>query len=152
MAVSNEIDHGRMRFFSYYRIIFYHALFKRSIVGSMEISVKIEPGKFYKTRDGRKARIYAVGGLGSFPAHGAICYGTDMWEVATWHLNGCSHVLSSGTCEADIVAEWTAPAPRLIAWLGISTSSPYFTKSENEKPSAGEWRRAPWLDEPEVKP
>ena len=112
--------------------------------------MKIEVGKFYKTRDGRKARIYALDGLGRYHVHGAILKG-DRWVVETWANTGvetwantgeyyCS-VVSSGS---DLISEWKEPKPRFLAWVG-ATGWLYFTSNE---PAPG-WTRAPWLDEPE---
>ena len=73
----------------------------------------IEAGKFYKTRKGLKARIYAtdgfVGGADSTERiHGAIDECGD-WRIWSWRANGIS--FTRGESEFDIVAEWTEPHP-----------------------------------------
>lgn len=65
--------------------------------------MNIEVGKFYKTRDGRKARIYAVdGGQGNF-LHGAI-YNEGYWATASWFSNGT--IYSHGESPNDLIAPW----------------------------------------------
>lgn len=67
--------------------------------------MKIEVGKFYKTRDGRKARIYATDGI-SDTLHGAILH-EGGWVSYAWHESGL-HYLNTreGT---DLVSEWREP-------------------------------------------
>lgn len=63
----------------------------------------IEPGKFYRTRDGRKARVYATDGRVLYIIHGAVL--TDRgWMSARWKKNGrfCwpdDHIF-------DLIAHW----------------------------------------------
>ncbi len=49
---------------------------------------KFKPGGEYKTRDGRRARIYAVDGAIHCPIHGAILYKNDGWVLECWRLTG----------------------------------------------------------------
>lgn len=65
----------------------------------------IEPGKFYKTRDGRKARIYAVDGALPFLIHGATL-GSVKWIFCEWTMNGAAWA-SGEEHPSDIVSEWT---------------------------------------------
>lgn len=51
-----------------------------------EIGLKIEPGKFYRTRLGDKVRVYAIDGGGSFSIHGAIF--TNRWVGGFWKPTG----------------------------------------------------------------
>lgn len=48
---------------------------------------KIEMGRFYRTRDGREVRIYAVDGGGDQPVHGAINLDGE-WECLVWRMDG----------------------------------------------------------------
>ncbi len=67
-------------------------------------NLKIEIGKFYKTRDGRKARIYHVD---EKYIHGAVYIEREVgvWEVRCWYSSG--QITSSGNLNAcDITEEW----------------------------------------------
>jgi hypothetical protein len=68
--------------------------------------MNFEPGKFYRTRDGRKALIYAV-----YPdeneIHGAIknkLFNEDKWNICNWSLDG--HRLIGERGIADLVSPW----------------------------------------------
>jgi hypothetical protein len=60
--------------------------------------LKIEAGKFYKTRDGHKAKIYEVydGDI-----HGAI-FKDDCWVPLYWQIKG-NHFMRG---EYDLISEW----------------------------------------------
>jgi hypothetical protein len=52
--------------------------------------------KQYRTRDGRKVRIYAVDGSSNLPIHGAIKFDNG-WKSSCWnpnglHFTGCSNL------------------------------------------------------------
>ena len=66
-------------------------------------NLKIEIGKFYKTRDGRKARIYHVD---EKHIHGAVyTEGDGIWAIRCWWSSG--QITSSGNLNGcDIVEEW----------------------------------------------
>jgi hypothetical protein len=49
--------------------------------------LQINPGEVWLTRDGKKARIYAVDGRGSRPIHGAVSDG-DEDDVVAWTATG----------------------------------------------------------------
>jgi hypothetical protein len=51
------------------------------------MTIEIELGKQYRTRDGREVRIYSLDGSGDFPVHGAI-YRNGFWELACWTKYG----------------------------------------------------------------
>lgn len=61
------------------------------------------PGKFYKTRDGKKARIYATDGSDSFPIHGAL-YICGEWRADVWTASGGE--LIAEPSDRDLIAEW----------------------------------------------
>lgn len=68
--------------------------------------LKIEEGKFYRTRDGQKARIYATDGGYDERYHGAIL--CDMgWFSTTWAEHGAWWSIDGAVHDYDIVAEWT---------------------------------------------
>jgi hypothetical protein len=47
-----------------------------------------KPGQEYRTRDGRRARVYASDGQGRFPIHGAYITHKGGWWAAEWTLGG----------------------------------------------------------------
>lgn len=66
--------------------------------------MKIEVGKFYKTRKGLKVRLYAVDQGGEFPNHGATLE-SGIWNSQTWAANNMYYV-DGETSDYDIVAPW----------------------------------------------
>lgn len=71
----------------------------------------IQVGKFYRTRGGRKARIYSTdaGTDAAAMIHGAIrSRGGDLWVQQGWALDGS--VCESQT-DDDIIGEWVEPHP-----------------------------------------
>lgn len=133
--------------------------------------MKIEPNKFYQTRDKRKVRIYAVDGEGTQAIHGSILV-DNSWRLVTWYANGMyAHELDPPNCK-DIVSEWEEPVP--VPSNSVHYPSVASSKQKEKKPrmlaylvyvddgNAGPKyavgfddhegridRRAPWLDEPE---
>lgn len=67
--------------------------------------MKIEPNKFYRTRDGRKARVLCTDAPSSWPVVGYIegPSGTGL-STHTWSQDGA--FFSNATREADLIAEW----------------------------------------------
>lgn len=68
----------------------------------------IEAGKFYRTRDGRKARVYATDGANeAHRIHGAILHHKgwgEGWWNSTWYSDGlASHIDES---PSDLMSEW----------------------------------------------
>lgn len=105
--------------------------------------MKIEPNKFYKTRSGLKARVYAVDGGGIYPIHGAVLNSME-WEFRSWTREGLNY--SDGKQSVlGIVEEWTEPKPKLKAWYG-PTGGVILRVEDLEDKSY--WTRAPHLDEP----
>lgn len=107
--------------------------------------MKIEVGKTYRTRDGRKVRIYAVDGDSGRPIHGAT-YSHGEWYAACWTNDGRFY---ANECAEDIIGEWTEPRPRLLAWKHRNGTLCLWQDGTNV--ATNEWTRAPWLDEPEAK-
>lgn len=108
--------------------------------------MEIKVGKFYKTRDGKKARIYATDGY--FPIHGAVKEELG-WLSYKWDADG-SFNCQSGESRYDIISEWEEPKPRLRAWIhGDGTVKLGSGISIEYSPKLGPPKRAPWLDEPE---
>ena len=46
-----------------------------------------QPGQEYKTRDGRRARVYAVEAVGEWPIHGAH-FLEGVWRATAWRTDG----------------------------------------------------------------
>jgi len=69
--------------------------------------MKIEFGKFYKTRNGRKVRIYTLNGRGFYSIHGAVLSDDWGWMINKWSPEGL--YLTIGDNDLDIVAEWPDP-------------------------------------------
>lgn len=66
------------------------------------MSFKPEAGKEYRTRDGRKARVYAVDGCKPSPVHGAIL--TYMgWSTCSWRSDGA--ITAAGEVSNDLLPE-----------------------------------------------
>lgn len=100
--------------------------------------MKIEAGKYYRTRCGQKAIIYAVDVEGNQPIHGAIL-GDDGWSVADWGFEGF-HPVS----DHNLVDEWPTKLRAFVSRRdGRITFSPEHIGNRGQL-----WERAPWLDEP----
>lgn len=68
--------------------------------------MRIEIGRFYKTRDGKKVRIYALDGYMDDAIHGAIYEDLEVpiLRLQGWNFEG--HVVSQELHEDNIVDEW----------------------------------------------
>ncbi len=71
--------------------------------------MNIEPGKFYRTREGRKVRIYATDGEGPYKIHGAVFVDGE-WVFDTWLLDGTVFADRRNN-DDDIIAKWIEPHP-----------------------------------------
>lgn len=72
--------------------------------------MKIEAGKFYKTRYGMKVRVYATDGAHTFPIHGAVYLKyEDKWESHIWKESGAFDGETPN--DYDIVSEWDDDHP-----------------------------------------
>lgn len=91
--------------------------------------MKIEVGKFYRAKNGDKARIYATdGGLNS-QIHGAVLQSDGRWVIVWW--------LKDGKCMNntwfDLVAEWIEPIdfdpsclPAWAEWIAMNEGGDWF--------------------------
>lgn len=70
--------------------------------------MKIETGKYYRTRDGHKVRIYATDGRDA-RVHGALELARG-WDMHTWSNTGLWCGPSDDSL--DIIAEWHEPKLR----------------------------------------
>ena len=112
--------------------------------------MKIEVGKFYKTRDGKKARIYATDGSGKHSIHGAVFFDNSWlshrWTSYTWTDEGIYR--NGDTDGLDLVSEWEEPKPKFKAWIHRTKGSICFHTYGECPDFEFAWMRAPWLDEP----
>ena len=74
-----------------------------------------EAGKEYLTRNGRRARIYATDGGGTYPIHGAI-QNDNLWYTAVWTAIGEISVGNEGPGLSDLMP----PEPvKQRGWINI---------------------------------
>lgn len=116
----------------------------------------IEVGKYYRTRDGRKARVYALdGGEMKNIIHGAILF-DDSWIGDAWHLNGQARD-DGHTHVRDLIAPWidkpSFDRSLLPAWANKATAMDagncWYCFSEVPIPqsdSQGNWDGGGWQD------
>lgn len=101
----------------------------------------------YKTRSGKKAKVYTDSGGGAFPVHGAILQPGNGWEVMCWTAMGW-RVAHGQPHTDDLVGVWDAKPARRTAWVSATGVVGLF--EENQVPSDViiNGSRAHWLDEP----
>jgi len=110
--------------------------------------MEIKVGTFYKTRNGRKARIYALDGVPlQSEIHGAITDPVlEKWGNITWFSNG--GFIKGPDHRLDIVSEWEEPKPKLKAWVNEQNGAVELNPEMSGR-NITYWKRAPWLDEPD---
>lgn len=86
-----------------------------------EKQMQLEAGKYYKTRDGRKAFVAAVAMPNPFGASSAYtargyCNSTD--TLFSWTVNGCEYSCGR-TASGDLVSEWI-DSPQEIVVDGVT--------------------------------
>lgn len=66
--------------------------------------LKIEKGKYYRTRNGLKVEIYSTNNYGLYPIHGRI-FESNLNTSCIWNKNGfvANKIIVS---QFDIVADW----------------------------------------------
>jgi len=102
--------------------------------------MKIESGKYYKTRDGRKARIYATDGDGDYPICGAIL-DDNGWQPAIWDSKGRGYAKVMLQSAIDIISEWR-DAP-IVNWSAMPAWCNYVAMDED-----GAWYA--YIEEPDT--
>lgn len=75
---------------------------------------KFEPGKRYKTRDGREAEVYRVDGMRPCTIIGAI-KGTGGWGASSWDSCGRYNPYSHGPCDSDLMP----PTPKAGGFVNV---------------------------------
>lgn len=106
--------------------------------------MKIEVGKFYKTRNGKKATIYDTDIDSNFCIHGSI---NNRYQ-ARWTTKGVAYYFHSifGGPD-DIISEWVEPRPRLKAYLNVDNNT--IMMLPLDQITTIYLKRLPHLDEPE---
>lgn len=111
--------------------------------------MKLEAGKYYKTRNGRKVMILKSDLKNYYEAIGYfLCDDTSNEEtIVHWKADGRAFV--SNKSSLDIISEWEEQKPRMLAYINLDGFI-YFGKEDDKTIFKG-GNRAPWLDEPENK-
>ena len=68
--------------------------------------MKIEKGKFYKTRDGRKVEILKTDAKNAYPIVGLLTYSEGIERVCSWSDNGKFNAQCLEESPYDIIGEW----------------------------------------------
>ena len=91
----------------------------------------IKPGAYCVTRDGSKARIYAVDGEQRFPVHGAI-QTSGVWIISTWTACG-DYLHSKSIRHGDLVGPWVerpevdwAAMPAWMDWAAMDADGRWY--------------------------
>lgn len=112
--------------------------------------MKIEKGKFYKTRKGKKVEIYAVDRFddnNQESVHGATYEPTSKsWRSRTWQENG-AYIGLKHSSFIDLIAEWEEPKARRLGWVNKFHST-VVCCPENKLITRNAWERLPHFDEP----
>ncbi len=100
--------------------------------------MKIEAGKFYRTRAGRKARIYAIDCGVDWPIHGAVQH-DGFWKVCKWDNNGKRPNCIGG--ELSLISEWIEPLdfdpsclPAWAEWIAMDLNGTWWWYCDDPRP------------------
>lgn len=117
----------------------------------METQLKIEVGKFYRTRDNKKARIYATDAGREFAVHGAVyCENINAWVPRRWHISGREYPQEE--FNFDLIWEWEEPVtldfdptclPAWANWIAMEESKYWYFFQNKPKVSAYFWNCDP---------
>jgi hypothetical protein len=104
--------------------------------------MKIEVGKFYRTRDGRKARIYAVDGREGSNIHGAVLNEIG-WITSTWAITGQWIAAES---DRDLISEWIdkpevdwSVMPKWAEWVAMDEDGKWIWFLGEPRKGAANW-------------
>lgn len=64
---------------------------------------KFEAGREYKTRDGRRARVYATDGGEKLPIHGAVEDEESGWGLCSWLKDGSFYMCINKKSSFDLM-------------------------------------------------
>jgi hypothetical protein len=88
--------------------------------------MKFEEGKFYRTRDGRKAKIFLIQ---NYDMLGAVLW-NGLWQHCEWY--NCGRKLIGGD-KLDLIEEWKEKVKRTV-WVNV-----YQTERVEIFLGAGHW-------------
>ena len=92
----------------------------------------IETGKWYRTRGGEKAYIYATGKRGSSSVHGYIVYVADgVEEINDWREDG--RVSEEQESRRDIIAPWRDEPRRHARWFNLQPYHGFETREDADR-------------------
>lgn len=107
----------------------------------METKLKIEVGKFYRTKSGKKARIYSTDGNDSDLIHGAYL-GKKGWTACVWANNGKAVVDDNNS----IISEWQElldfnpfDLPSWANWIAMEPNRDWYFYTEEPELLDEEW-------------
>lgn len=114
----------------------------------MSNQLVIEVGKFYRTRDNRKARIYATDAGREFAVHGAIYHeNINAWVPQRWHISG-KEFSQEKEFDFDLVCDWEEPLisdfdptclPAWANWIAMNENRYWYFFRNKPKVSDGFW-------------
>lgn len=114
----------------------------------METQLKIEVGKFYRTRNNQKARIYATDGGGEYTVHGAIYHeNINVWVPHKWYISG-RELSQEEEFIFDLVCEWEEPLildfdptclPAWANWIAMSDGKNWYYFQNKPKAVTNFW-------------
>ena len=99
--------------------------------------MKIEVGKYYRTENGDKARIYAIDGELNRQIHGAVLQPDGRWVLMWWASDGkCTH-----NPFLDLIAEWKEPLdfdpsclPAWAEWIAMDLNGTWWWYCDDPRP------------------
>lgn len=134
-----------------------NGIYCRSVERNKHMSeLIIEVGKHYQTRDGRKARIYALDGCAPHVVHGAIL-DEEGWESYSGWMTSGKYFGEDDSSPRDLIAPWidkpSFDRSLLPAWankaMAMDAGNCWYCFSEVPIPqsdSQGNWDGGGWQD------
>ena len=102
-------------------------------------NVVIDPKKTYRTRDGRKVRIYAVdGGINRDEVHGAIRDLSGVWSSYTWYPHG-GYLSGLGHHDRGLIE--VKPRIKREVWVNVYEDYQFLTCHHDK--GAANWNAKP---------
>lgn len=115
----------------------------------METQLKVEVGKFYRTRNNKKARIYATDAGGEYTVHGATyCENINAWVPHQWNISGRDSFSQEKEFNFDLIWEWEEPVildfdptclPAWANWIAMSEDKHWYFFHDKPKLSTYFW-------------
>lgn len=109
--------------------------------------MKFDTSKEYKTRSGKKAKVYVLDAGGPSPMHGAILMPGNGWEMCVWDPKG-KRLGHNQMHPYDILGEWDAKPGRKIAFINALGLVGLFDENQVPDDVVETGTRAHWMDEP----